>query len=236
MKVSLVIPCFNEEGNIENLIKKCKKFLSNEKNQLVLVNNGSSDNTEKEIDKYSNIPNLKKVNVSKNQGFGHGVLQGLHNSSGKILSYCHADNQTDPNDVLRGLNLLSNIKDTNFFVKGNRVDRIKNNWALSNFFMTFSMTIFETILFQKILHDIHAQPVIFHKDFIEKWENPPKDFIFDVYVYYLAKKFKYKIIRFPVQFNIRNRLSGEGSNDTILKVIIRSWEQIVSSIILRFKI
>ena len=49
MEVSLVIPCFNEEGNIENLINKCEKFLSDEKNQLVLVNNGSSDNTEKKL-------------------------------------------------------------------------------------------------------------------------------------------------------------------------------------------
>ena len=53
---------------------KCEKFLSDEKNQLVLVNNGSSDNTEKEIDKYSKISNLKKVNVSKNQGFGYARL------------------------------------------------------------------------------------------------------------------------------------------------------------------
>ena len=50
MEVSLVIPCFNEEGNIENLVKKCEKFLSNKNNELVLVNNGSSDNTEKKID------------------------------------------------------------------------------------------------------------------------------------------------------------------------------------------
>ena len=93
-----------------------------------------------------------------------------------------------------------------------------------------------SILFQKILYDIHAQPVIFHKDFFNKWKNPPKDFNLDLYVYYLAKKFKFKIIRFPVQFDIKNRLSGEGSNDTLFKTLIRSWEHIISSIILRFKI
>ncbi len=91
MKISLVIPCYNEEGNIDSLVKKCERFLSSKKNQLVLVNNGSSDNTEKKINEYSSISNLKKVNVSKNQGFGYGILQGLLASSGDILSYTHAD-------------------------------------------------------------------------------------------------------------------------------------------------
>lgn len=236
MDISLVIPCFNEEGNITNLVKKCEKFLSNEKNQLVLVNNGSTDNTEKKIDEYSNIPNIKKVNIIKNQGFGYGVLQGLLNSSGKILCYTHADDQTDPNDVLKGLELLGNKLDTNFFVKGHRVDKIKNNWKLMNLIVSYSMTIFESILFQKILYDIHAQPAIFHRGFLDKWKNPPKDFSFDLYVYYLAKKFKFKIIRLPVQFDVKGRFSGEGSNDTFVKTIIGCCEHIISSISLRFKI
>ena len=192
MEVSLIIPCFNEEGNIENLVKKCEKFLSNKNNELVLVNNGSSDNTEKKIDAYSNISNLKKINVDKNQGFGYGVLQGLINSSGKILSYTHADDQTDPNDILKGLEFLEDKQNNNFFIKGYRVDKIKNNWKLLNLIVSYAMTIFESILFQKILYDIHAQPSIFHRNFLDKWKKPPKDFGFDLYVYYLAKKVRRK--------------------------------------------
>jgi len=236
MEVSLIIPCFNEEGNIENLVKKCEKFLSNKNNELVLVNNGSSDNTEKKIDAYSNISNLKKINVDKNQGFGYGVLQGLINSSGKILSYTHADDQTDPNDILKGLEFLEDKQNNNFFIKGYRVDKIKNNWKLLNLIVSYAMTIFESILFQKILYDIHAQPSIFHRNFLDKWKKPPKDFGFDLYVYYLAKKFKLKVIRFPVKFDVKGRLSGEGSNDTVIKTIVGCWEHIISSIILRFRI
>ena len=59
MNLSLVVPCYNEEGNIKNLIEKCEKFLSNQKHELILVNNGSTDNTEKKIDEFLNIPNIK---------------------------------------------------------------------------------------------------------------------------------------------------------------------------------
>ena len=47
LNISLVVPCFNEEGNISRLVKKSKKILKNKNNQLILVNNGSTDNTKK---------------------------------------------------------------------------------------------------------------------------------------------------------------------------------------------
>ena len=68
-----------------------------------------------------------KINISKNQGFGYGVLQGLLESSGDVLSYTHADMQTDPNDVLEGVKLIENENDTNFLIKGKRINKIKNN-------------------------------------------------------------------------------------------------------------
>ena len=79
-------------------------------------------------------------------------------------------------------------EENNFLIKGNRVDLRRNNWKLFEIFITYSMSIFETVLFQRILYDIHAQPVIFHKDFLLKWKNPPNDFLIDLYIYYLAKK------------------------------------------------
>ena len=236
MKISLVIPCYNEEGNIDTLVKKCERFLSNNKNQLVLVNNGSSDDTEKKIDEHSNISNLKKVNISKNQGFGYGVLQGLLESSGDVLSYTHADMQTDPNDVLEGVKLIENENDTNFLIKGKRINKIKNNWNTLDLFVSFSMTMFESFLFQQILYDIHAQPVIFHKDFFELWKSPPNDMIFDVYTYAFAKKRGYKILRFPVTFDKEKRLSGKGNNDTLAKTIKGSIEHLKSSVVLRFNL
>ena len=236
MKISLVIPCYNEEGNIDSLVKKCERFLSSKNNQLVLVNNGSSDDTEKKIDEHSNISNLKKVNVSKNQGFGYGVLQGLLASSGEVLSYTHADMQTDPNDVLEGARFIENENDTNFLIKGKRINKIKNNWNTLDLFVSYSMTIFESLLFQQILYDIHAQPVIFHKDFFKLWKLPPNNMILDVYTYAFAKKKGYKILRFPVTFDKEKRLSGKGNNDTLVKTIKGSIEHLKSSIVLRFNL
>ena len=65
MKYSLVIPCYNEEKNLSLLIRKYKKFLVDPKNELILVNNGSTDRTEKFLKKLNNIKNIKTIKLKK---------------------------------------------------------------------------------------------------------------------------------------------------------------------------
>ena len=107
MNVSLVIPCYNEEGNIEQLVRNCSEYLSNPAHQLILVNNGSSDKTEDKIDLFSNQKNITKINVKKNIGFGFGVISGLQESKGSLLIYTHADEECDMNDILREIELYN---------------------------------------------------------------------------------------------------------------------------------
>ena len=51
MNFSLIIPCYNEARNIPILIKKYSKFLKSKKNELVLINNGSKDETDQVLKK-----------------------------------------------------------------------------------------------------------------------------------------------------------------------------------------
>ena len=70
MNYSLVIPCYNEAKNLPILINKYKKFLKNPKNELVLINNGSVDDTENIFKKLAKFKNIKTCRVKKNIGFG----------------------------------------------------------------------------------------------------------------------------------------------------------------------
>ena len=87
MNISLVIPCFNESKNIPVLIYKYRKFLKNKNNELILVNNGSQDETEKIIKKYLRYKNIKTCKIKKNIGFGYGLRKGLLSARGKIIIY-----------------------------------------------------------------------------------------------------------------------------------------------------
>ena len=218
---SLIIPCYNEEKNIKRLIELCKKYLNSDENELILVNNGSDDKTEEIIDYYCKIKNIKKVNIPINKGFGNGIVEGAKVSKGNIIIYTHADTEANPEDVLEGLQILkkTNSYEGNFLIKGNRINRRKNNWSYVDIIISSGLSLLISALYKKTIYDLHAQPVIFNKKLINYFNNAPNDFMFDLYIYLLALKLNFQIIRFPVEFNKANRLYGSGSNDTFLKKI-----------------
>ena len=198
MKYSLVIPCFNEEKSLPLLIDRCIKILDRNDTQLILVDNGSTDNTKKILLEYElQHKNLNVVYIKKNQGYGFGILSGLNEAQGDIIGWTHADMQTDPNDFIKGVGFFKEFGN-NIFVKGKRYGR-----PFSDTVFTIGMSIFESILLRKKLWDINAQPTIFSKSFFLSLKNPPSDFSLDLYFFYKAIQSNLKIYRFPVIFGER---------------------------------
>ncbi len=202
---SLVIPCYNEEATIELILKKTKNSFLENKIELVLVNNGSTDNTEKILTKLKkNYQHVTFINLRNNLGYGGGILAGLQHCKGEIIGWTHADLQTDPLDAVIAFKQYNSIENKNLYVKGNRQKR-----PIKDQFFTFGMSIFESILLNKIIYDVNAQPTIFSKDFYESWENPPTDFSLDLYSYYLALKKGLEIKKIKVEF--KDRIAGESN-------------------------
>ena len=195
MKLSLVIPCFNEVKNIPILIDRIYKVFNADMHEIILVDNGSSDGTQEKIkDLIINSKLIKFVRVKKNIGYGNGILEGLKLAKGDFIGWTHADLQTDPKDALMALNILEDSKEKIFF-KG-----LRNGRKISDSFFTFFMTIFEFFILGKVMWDINAQPTIFSRELLENWKNPPNDFSLDLFVFYIAKSEGYKIKRLPVKF------------------------------------
>jgi|MDSV01.3.fsa_nt_gb glycosyltransferase involved in cell wall biosynthesis len=204
MTISLVIPCFNEEKNIPFLLSKCKEAFDQKEIEVVLVDNGSLDNTQAVLTKLlPNYPFLKVVRIESNQGYGDGILTGLKASSGEYLAWTHADLQTDPGDLLEGMKILNQQSEPEkLFIKGKRSGR-----PLTDNIFTIGMSFFESLLLKTKMWDINAQPTIFHKSFFYSWEDPPKDFSLDLFAYFMAKEGNLNIRRFDVRFD--TRLHGE---------------------------
>lgn len=196
LKLSIVIPCFNEAANLPLILDKLNRVIKREDIEVILVNNGSTDDSEHILQKLlPAYPFAKTLKVEINQGYGYGILQGLKSAQGKYIGWTHADMQTDPKDVITALELIENAKEEKLFVKGTRKGR-----PLLDTFFTFGMSCFETVLLKQFLWDINAQPNLFPRELLDNWQNPPSDFALDLFALYTAKKQGYKIIRFPVLF------------------------------------
>lgn len=199
MKLSLVIPCYNEAANLPLLLDRCNSLRGDKGIEVILVDNGSTDNSPEVLARLlPNYPHCRSIRVPVNQGYGYGILFGLRAAQGELLAWTHADMQTDPKDVLRGLEIFKQQKNNHLFVKGQRIKR-----PLADVFFTIGMSIFETVLLRTRLWDINAQPNMFSKAFFESWVNPPYDFSLDLYVYFTAQNQGLPVHRFPVEFGER---------------------------------
>lgn len=195
MKLSLVIPCFNEGPNVPKLIKRLNQVLNSNEFQVILVDNGSTDNTKELVNNLLEDNRLIRfMRIEKNLGYGYGILEGLKLAEGDYIGWTHADLQTDPSDALIALNLINHFEEK-VFLKGSRMGR-----TIFDKFFTFSMSIFEFIILGRLMWDINAQPTIFSRDLYETWKNPPIDFSLDLFAFYTAKLNGYSIRRFPVNF------------------------------------
>lgn len=198
MKISIIIPCYNEGLSIKKLVNNCLENI-HDQIEIILVDNGSSDNTF-EILKGLNLPfNIIPLRLNNNIGYGNGIMAGLKQSKGEIVSWTHADLQTDISDIIRGYNLYKKeLLNKTCVVKGERKKR-----NIIDSFFTFSMSVYSSILLGKWLYDINAQPKIFHRSFLEKFEKAPLDFSLDLYVLYFFSLNKINIKSIPVFFNKR---------------------------------
>ena len=103
IKYSLVIPCFNELENIKIIINRLMQLEFKDNFELILVNNGSTDQTHKYVSRLIDSHQfLKYINIKKNIGYGHGIIEGLKSAEGEIIGWTHADLQTDICDGLKG--------------------------------------------------------------------------------------------------------------------------------------
>ena len=197
-ELSLVIPCYNEAKNLPLLVERCTRLVDGRDIEVILVDNGSTDDSPAVLQALlTGRQRLRQVRVPVNLGYGHGIVEGLKAATGEVIGWTHADLQTDPMDTVQALALFE-AGGSGQFVKGRRYGRPLGDQAF-----TLAMSGFETVLLQKPLYDINAQPTLFPRSFFATWEAPPSDFSLDLYAYYMARRAGLPIRRFPALFGKR---------------------------------
>ena len=229
ISLSIIIPCYNESKSLPRLIEECYiANLGRSDIQFVFVNNGSNDDTQIVLDNLLVLDKYsfgKSVLVPCNKGYGFGILEGLKMADGKILSWTHADLQTNPNDVILAYEYYRKELEMNkCIVKGER----KNRKLLDNIF-TVGMSFLSSILLKQKLWDINAQPKIFNRIFLTQLKNAPFDFSLDLYLLFIANKLKYSVNTFPVNFSKREfgEPKGGGTLKGKLKLVKRTLNYVI---------
>lgn len=117
MKLSLVVPCYNEEGNVEKFFSETNRVFNGkvEDYEFVFVNDGSKDDTHKKLRKIYNenkeTHDIQVLSFSRNFGKESAIYAGLSNAKGDMVCLIDADLQQRPEVVLEMLDVMNSNDD-----------------------------------------------------------------------------------------------------------------------------
>ena len=112
MKLSIIIPAYNEENNVTLIYNAIMEIFKNFSFEIIFVNDGSIDKTKDVIASlYKKDPTyVKVINFSRNFGKDAAIYAGLQHSSGEYTTIIDADMEQDPKYILEMLSFLEKNK------------------------------------------------------------------------------------------------------------------------------
>lgn len=206
-KISVIVPCFNEEENLIPLVKRIEKVLQYNKikGEIILVNDGSTDDTQKIIEnlkkKYSDV---KAVSHKKNRGIVASWKTGLELSKGDYILIIDADLQYQPDNIPRLYKKITehNLINKKCIVQGYR--KITNKRKTIRYFLSKLLCFILNILFSMNLKDNKSGFLICKRSIFKDILNYKYRYnYFQHFIMVAANKKDYKIIQIPVKFEER---------------------------------
>ena len=206
MKLSVVIPVFNEVDNIETILKRVKatKLAS----EILVVDDGSQDGTRDILKKLDGKGGVHVILHEKNQGKGAAVCTGIQAAKGDVILIQDADLEYSPSDYPALLQpIIDGIADVVYgsrFLGGPR--RAVMFWhMIANQMLTF-MT---NILYDTILSDMETGYKVFSRKVIEGMTLRARHFDFEPEFTAKVLKRRYHIYEIPITFNPRDYSEGK---------------------------
>jgi dolichol-phosphate mannosyltransferase len=99
-KISIILPAYNEDENLNLLIPEIYRVLRVDAHEIIVVNDGSTDNTRLVLNSLmEKIRTLKSINLEKRMGQSFAVWEGVKRSTGNLILTKDADFQTDPGEI-----------------------------------------------------------------------------------------------------------------------------------------
>jgi len=210
IKLSVIIPVYNEEKTIRKVIDKVKKVkLKNISKEIVVVDDCSKDNT-KNILKNINDISLKILFHKKNVGKGSAIKTGLKSSTGDIILIQDADLEYNPDEYEKLLKPI--IEDKAKVVYGSRLDairkNIKNMYKL-HYIGNLFLTLITNLLYGAKITDMETGYKVFRREVIKDINLKANRFDFEPEITAKILKKGYKIHEVSISFVGRKFKEGK---------------------------
>ncbi len=201
MKVSVVIPVYNEERTVEELINKVKNVKLDK--EIIVVNDGSTDRTSEIISK---INGIKYFNLQQNRGKGYALREGFKQVTGDVVIIQDADLELNPEEYTELIKPIQNNETK--IVYGSRF--LTNPYTnLISMMANKAVTITANFLYNAELTDEATCYKIFTKDVLDNINLKCTGFEFCPEFTAKVLKKGYSIKELPISFKPRFKEDGK---------------------------
>ncbi|PJF23470.1 MAG: glycosyl transferase [Phototrophicales bacterium] len=206
MKLSVIIPCYNEVEFLEKIIERVRGVgLADE---IVIVDDGSTDGTRDILKRLESDPDLKIIYHDHNQGKGAALVTGFRAATGDVLLIQDADLEYDPRDypiLLKPIEEgISPVVYGSRFLGGPR--KAMNFW---NMVANKMLTLITNILYNAILSDMETCYKVFRREVVQNMKIHARGFEFEPEFTAKVLKQGIRIYEVPISYNGREWKEGK---------------------------
>ena len=219
MKLSIIIPVFNEEKTIAEILKKVSEVkIPNVEKQIIVVNDGSTDATASVISNFKfPISNFKLLRHEKNVGKGAAVRTGIKNATGDYIIIQDADLEYNPKDIKKLLvPVLSGMTQVVYGSRLKRLPSLSRDERTPQFLLHYIgnkfLSLLTSILYGQWITDMETCYKLFSAKSVKNMQLNAKGFEFEPEITSKLLKKGYKILEIPISTNPRGYNEGKKLN------------------------
>jgi dolichyl-phosphate beta-glucosyltransferase len=206
VKLSIIIPAYNEEDRIIHTLDASLAFLNQQHfhSEIIVVSDGSTDNTRSVVESFDagDRVDLRVIEYHPNRGKGYAVRTGMLAGNGEMILFMDADYAVPIEEITKGIDLIESGYDV---AMGSRTVAGAVVADHQNFFREFSAKLYNLIqmaylgIFYK---DTQCGFKMFTKSAAQHLFGCQKlnSVIFDPEILWLAKKAGFRVAEFPVSW------------------------------------
>nr|5MLZ_A Chain A, Dolichol monophosphate mannose synthase [Pyrococcus furiosus DSM 3638]5MM0_A Chain A, Dolichol monophosphate mannose synthase [Pyrococcus furiosus DSM 3638]5MM1_A Chain A, Dolichol monophosphate mannose synthase [Pyrococcus furiosus DSM 3638] len=235
MKVSVIIPTYNERENLEELFSRIDNALQGLNYEIVVVDDDSPDRTWEKAQELSSKYPVKVIRRTKEKGLSSAVIRGFKEASGDVFVVMDADLQHPPEVIPKLIEAIKNGSDIAIgsrYVKGGKVE----NWPFYRKLISKGAIMVGRIALPKIrdIKDPVSGFFALRKEVVEGVELNPIGF--KILMEILIKGKYSKVVEVPFTFGIRARGESKLKGKTIFEYLrhiyrLMKWEGEIDRIV-----
>ncbi len=221
LRISAVMPAFNEEDNLERCVQRLNDALRDRtcEYEIIVANDGSGDRTAQVLARLSErYPTLRVVTHAVNRGYGAALRSGFAAARHEWVFMMDSDNQFDPADLEF---LLARANDADI-VAGRRKQRRDPLHRRLNAWAFFTLV---NLLFGRLACDVNCAFKLMRRDQLARMQLTSNGALINTELFVKARRLGARVVEVPIPHYPRTAGKQTGAN---LRVVLRAFAELLA--------